>query len=421
MFYLHALVFAVLVVLTYRIFRSQLQSRLLARLGILAVIFSVPLLEATTMLWSELIFSLLVLLSAGQLARYLDGDRFSDLLIFTGLISTACLQRYAGVSLVLAGCLILLLMRPRVSFKQRLLSTLFFGAVSPFPLTVWMARNYLLTETLTGPRWKTESRYLTNVRDVCDTLSAWILPHAMPLSLRMCTLLVLAGVAIWSIGKGRRAAIQSALSKTSMMKVSVWFGVVYVAFITLSLSGSFLDPITSRFLVPVYVFFVLVSLAGIDLLVGSMAMKWSTRIALNRLVAVAFCGWLCYPIVWTAHRAVLWNTSGVGYSGKRWVESSSISWLKSNPDRTLLFTNDAPGIYYQSGVVLPELLNKFTPLPDSVLSKFEGNDCRVLWFSDYPRPHLLSFRELEDRFEFEPLKTFDDATVYRFRERGNGE
>jgi hypothetical protein len=414
-YYLQSVIFAIIVVLSYRIFKAQIRHRILARVGILAVILSVPLLEVTIMLWSELIFAFLILLSALRLVSYLENDQFSELLILTGLISAACMQRYAGIGFVIACCCILFFIPNKKPFSKRLFSTSFFGITSIIPLSLWMIRNYHLTSTLTGPRWITASRHLENVKDVCNVLSMWILPKAIPLSIRLVILLGLVAWALWIIGKRKYFGDQRELMKTNMMKVSVCFSVVYIVFITMTLSGSFLDGISSRFLVPVYIFLLLILLVGIDMLLDSAVHVKLKKISLDKLMVAMVCCLLCYPLVWTVHKFVIWNALGVGYSGKPWIASPAVAWLKNNPDTSQLFTNDAAGIYYQCGLVVPEMYCRFVPIPDNVKTQIESGKCRIIWFQCDARPHLYSFNELEQWFEFEQLLAFHDATVYRIK------
>src|ERR1700722_9830265 len=84
------------------------------------IVLSPCLLEVYSMLWSETLFMLLMLLFFIALRKYFQTLSVKALLLAAFVAALSCTTRYAGITLIGAGCL-LLLFDPRLLAKKKIL------------------------------------------------------------------------------------------------------------------------------------------------------------------------------------------------------------------------------------------------------------------------------------------------------------
>ncbi len=77
------------------------------RILLLCILFSPALQEVYSMIWSETLFLLLILLFIISITRYLEQSSLRWLLISAVVCALVCLTRYAGIFLWLTGCSII--------------------------------------------------------------------------------------------------------------------------------------------------------------------------------------------------------------------------------------------------------------------------------------------------------------------------
>ena len=98
------------------------------------------LIYAAASVWTEIIFILFTVVCLALLDRFLSGGKAPALLLAAAAASAACLTRYIGVTLILAGALILLL-RNDTGMRTRIRDTALWSAASLAPMGAWMVRN----------------------------------------------------------------------------------------------------------------------------------------------------------------------------------------------------------------------------------------------------------------------------------------
>ena len=107
----------------------------------LAVLVSKPLLDWCIVAMSEPVFAALMVLFGLCLPRFLRRPSLSSLLLVSVVAALACLQRYAGVSLVMAGAVLIAFCLPGTRFRQRLKRVALFGVIAVTPTALWCLRN----------------------------------------------------------------------------------------------------------------------------------------------------------------------------------------------------------------------------------------------------------------------------------------
>jgi hypothetical protein len=174
-----------------------------AALAALLVALGTPTITAYAHLWSEPLFFPLVVVILAALARFLATWRARWLVLSGAACSVAMLTRYAGFSVWVAACL-LLLSWPRQRPLQRLSRTALFVAVS-LPLSaLWSLRNLATSGTLTGDNNLVHGLTARDVIGGLGTVASWFVPEELEGRTRVLLVvvavafLVLLGLVIWA-------------------------------------------------------------------------------------------------------------------------------------------------------------------------------------------------------------------------------
>ena len=173
--YAHALLFTAVIYTSGSLFFVVLQSRFLGVLAAVAVLVGFPVYRVANTVWSELLFLLLINLFVLWAYRLRQSAGWRRLVVFGGLVSLLTLERYIGGVFIATGALWVACL-PRLKPKQRLFMVFMFLVVASLPLTIWLGRNYVLTQTLTGPRRVAQSSLFHELNLTVSTLVEWFIP-----------------------------------------------------------------------------------------------------------------------------------------------------------------------------------------------------------------------------------------------------
>ncbi|MDP4113697.1 MAG: glycosyltransferase family 39 protein, partial [Bacillota bacterium] len=131
---INSIAYALIVFIAGRWMLIRFKSSILAFGGTLLLLFSVPLLQVSKYVWTETLFVLFLLLFYMEFEQFLQhgGRRF--FLLSALFAALACMERYAGVTIIAAACLFLLFTKK--IFWKRLADAALFGALSALPMGI---------------------------------------------------------------------------------------------------------------------------------------------------------------------------------------------------------------------------------------------------------------------------------------------
>src|SRR6185295_19376323 len=129
--------------------RFSYQSKWYKRAVLSCIVLSPGLLEVYSMLWAETLFILWLLLFMMTLHRYFQSYSRSALIAAGIIASLASVTRYAGVTIIGTGVL-LLRVDSKLSLRRKSADVLLYSLISPLLLIINLARNYALEGTTTG-------------------------------------------------------------------------------------------------------------------------------------------------------------------------------------------------------------------------------------------------------------------------------
>ncbi len=313
--------------------REAVRSRLLIVLGCALIAFSVTVTYWASWALSEAVFIPLTVLALLSIHRFLKSGGWPTLILAAVFSALACLTRYSGVFLVLV-VVPLLALRPDPALSGKLRRIGVYLMVSIGPLALWLLRNYLVTETLTGPRGgaaggplvKHIGRGLNSI-EAWNPLAADVRALALPLDrtpewiiggvMTGVALLALAALVGWWGLRWWRDEAQRRDSRHAAIVVAGVYAFGHMAFSIASASLGSLT-LTSRQLAPMYVPMVVVAIVMADSLLSTChRMSPLHRRAAQALIAglVVCAVYAAYVSARDTHTAVFnpeygWNAHG---------------------------------------------------------------------------------------------------------------
>jgi len=406
---LHALLWAAnLFLIVWALAQGARRASWVAVAGALFALTAPTLVEIHLMAWSEPAFLAGVLLGCLLLAMYLDAPRWPFLLASALATSLALLTRYAGVALVGAGGLSLLLLDRR-RWSHRLGASAAFGLISVLPLALWT----LYTLTTAGRASSRELAFHPIGREqlgqALDTLAGWLLvPHTAPTMVKFGALIV-AGAAL-------AVAWAKAQALPPLVKVLGLFSMVYLAFLTLSIS--FFDantPLDNRILSPLYAagLIVALSVSGAHLRRGVPAI-----VALGIAVILAMAS--------GAPGARLLSASyseGLGFNSIVWRVSPTLAQIRALPADVPIYANAPEAITIHTGRAAARIprredatTRRTNPRYTAEMAALRASvmDQRgvVVYFTQVERRAPPTEEELRDLLSLRVLVTTADGRIY---------
>ena len=276
------------------------------------------------LLWSEPLFLLLLLANSWLLANVIHTR--SHRAMWVGLIlatSAATLVRYAGLFLIVANAIALLMFARRFEVMQRVKITCWVSGASLLPLLAWMALNHGRGVAPVNRSLSWHPPDLGHLHSLQATVSNWFgLPDAMGLF----AFSVLLAIAAWTILRARFRAEEHQVAGVAAVLV-----ISYVAFLLLSIT--FVDhhtPVDERLLSPIF--------PAIWLLLFHVTLSLPTRF--TRVLATVVLSFLLARGSW--HGMVDWKRvrdEGLGLTSKQLREMPIMDWMRSLPTEIPIATN----------------------------------------------------------------------------------
>lgn len=352
--YLHIFIFVINAFLFSYLLKSKTKSQWLFLLG-LSVFISAPVTFKThVMAWSEPFFVTCLLCNFHFISEYLWKRQNKHLMLAAIFAALAILTRYAGVTLIIT-CLLIIITESRRCLKERIKNTVYFAVISGLPMFFWLLRNELTQQQITSRSFVLHMISFENIQQCLETIYGWFF-LSPDNGYLLAVLVMISGWVYW------RYYFKDSGEKNTgnyqLLKVSMTFAVVYIAF--LFISKSFFDayiPFDQRILLPVFLCLMLI----IIILFKKSSDNFS---AFTRTVLILFaCMFVSVQMIITqknlaffVDQGIMYN--GVGYSTKIWVTSKTVYYARSLPKHAVIYTN------------APDVLNLFLDRPSRMIPYF---------------------------------------------------
>jgi len=408
--FVNAHLFAIVILLSGVMLEKINLSKWFKWILLLLIVFSPTLIEIYSMLWSETLFIVEILVFIFCAQTYFTSANFKNLLMVSLVAAIATITRFAGVTLIMTGGLLLLLDN-RLSLLQKIKELFIFGCVSSSLLIINLSRNLYLTNTLTGIRQKGQTPFATNLKLVGEVIADWLPGTHFIIGFSQ----IIGAVFIITLGSIFLYRIIKGLTHNSYEKIAATFSIVFVSFMLVSATLSRYEPINSRLMSPLYIpFLFTLSFYGMSLIewLGSKIFKKITQWAIYILSLVALYEFGVYD---QANYLEV-HEGGIGsYSDDDWAFSPLLKELQVNHSYFQMgqpvYSNASHAVYYyahENLSILPEKVHSqkveaFNQLPQNIL----------IWFYNEENFDLLSLEEIKTQKNLTVLKQFKDGIIFQ--------
>ena len=410
---LNALLFAVIIYLSgYIMEQFSYRSKWYKRAVLSCIVLSPGLLEVYSMLWSETLFILWLLLFMMAMHRYFQSYSRKALIAAAVIASVASVTRYAGITIIGTGA-ILLLLDMKLPLRRKLTDLLLYSAISPLLLIINLARNYTVGGTMTGNRERSITTLSENMHDAGSVFYDW-LPffNGHYKGAGWLAIFLIAGLAFVCLRQFLRNG-----RLTTYENMAAGFSLFYVLFMVVTASISRFETLNSRFLSPVFIPLVWVCsnwIVSLSQRTGHLKKKW-----LMALGAVIF---LSFQYGQLAADYETWDgvkDAGIpGYTEDQWKYSETVQFIQKDSlpfqKGYTIYSNAYDAVYFftgRPGKFLPP--KEFYP---GVQEFLNDRHCYLVWFNDGDNPDLLDLDFITNIKKMKLLKQFSDGAIYEYDE-----
>ncbi|MDB5015747.1 MAG: hypothetical protein JWQ84_579 [Mucilaginibacter sp.] len=382
-------------------------SRIYKWIILIAVILSPGLLEIYTYLWSETLFILEVLFFIIAYRRYLQTHSIKSLIWVAIIAAISCITRYAGVTVIGAGGLMLLLDN-KLPVKKKAGHILLFGFIGISLLVGNLILNRINTGLSTGTREPSITPFFDNLyyfgTVICDwgSLNKTTYPFAPWIA--AITLLSLIGILAWKTFKGRINSYEN---------IVIAFALVYGLFIVISASISRYERINSRLLAPMFIPLLIACTSWVpDVL---KLIRSNLKYVLSGVAIVLMLAFEYATLKVDLQRYDDEGDYGIpGYSDDDWNKSEFVVYLKQHHD---MFKPGIP-IYSDAN----EAVYLFTGMPSVLIPhKFFTTDVQkfytqkrfyLIWFDNLYNTELVGLPDIMKNKKLTKIGAAKEGEIY---------
>ena len=410
---LNALLFAAIIYFSGNMMeRFSYQSKWYKRAVLSCIVLSPGLLEVYSMLWAETLFMLWLLLFMMTLHRYFQSYSRRALIAVSIIASLASVTRYAGVTIIGTGA-ILLLLDSRLSVGRKLADVLLYSLISPLLLMINLARNYAVRGTTTGHRERSITSLKTNLHDAGSVFYDWIpFLHGDHASAGWIIIFLIAGLAWICI----KQFLQNRRLNT-YENMAACFSLVYISFMVIIASISRFETLNSRFMAPAFIPLIW---SGSSWIVsafqraGKSKKKWVFLFCLIIFLSFQYNQLAADYETWDGVK-----DAGIpGYAEDQWRYSETVLFIQKDSlpfqKGYTIYSNANDAIYFFTG-----RHGKFLPHKEDhpgINQFLNDRHCYVVWFNDGDDPDLVNRDFIVNIKKMKLQKQFGDGAIYGYSE-----
>lgn len=376
--------------------KKYLNSELLIVIGLISVLFSIPVFTVSLWAWSELIFILFIIWYINSLISFIEKKSKSSLIVLILITSLAMLTRYIGVAFYFVTIVIMIFYH-NDERNRKFKSIALYSVTAFIPIALWLIRNYIVSQTLTGARGTSRFSIYSNLTLTIEHLLEWYIPEFMAsIKIAFIVSLIFISILLWMIYHQRINFKDFNLKidkKTFLMLVLITLAYIVSLIIISTLKAH--NPIDSRLLSPVFIPVTLILLIILQAVYNRLFVfkqKKILRILLFALVAV----YTIHPISVVSEMMIKHHNTGSGYSGTGWEKEKKQAWLSYLNANFIkgskVYSDDPYEVYYLLNIDTQWSPNKKFTDSEEIVTYLQ--DLYMTWPSE-GKAYLIWFNNLE--------------------------
>jgi hypothetical protein len=408
--YVNALLFGLLIYITGMILGKMNIPKWIKWVVLIILTTSASLLEVYTMLWSETLFIVEVLLFIWTIEKYISTYSIKHLIWMSIIAAIATDTRLAGVSIIATGGF-LIVTNHNLDWIKKCKHACIFCFIASSLFAINLIRNAHLSQTLTGNRQKGVTPFIENLHYYGQVLGDWL-----PCSKFLNGYPVLLGFLfiLW-IGALYFYKWWNRLDQQNFEIVLAAYTLIYSLFMLFVATISRFETINNRLLSPFYIPFILTLVFYLRFLIPK-SKPFIVKKVMTGVILITFVVGIYEQGNWF-NTSYLENKQGGigGYSDDDWLISSGLlNYLVGHPEffksSTPIYSNAAHAVYFRTKQhlqILPErkyahLVNEFNKTSKQML----------IWFNAEDNAEVLTLEEIGARKNLQILYKFNDGVIY---------
>lgn len=415
--FVNAAAFGATVFVFGRLLDSKCDSRTSVLAGTAAVLASPILTDVSSQALSDPLFLLFALLALDRLDAF-QREGGVRALVLCGVFSGLCVStRYAGVSVLATGAVVILLWGPGRP-AARLGAVCAYLSLSVPPLAAWLWRNLALTGTLTGPRLASAHSPFAILRMFADTMQLEILPFRSVLfrvsetAVRLgdAVLFALAARLGWVMAFRRRSIgrFLERLESASLVTVVMFFAAYSALLLFTGSTVELSAPAQGRYVAPAQVCALFVVVVLWD--------RADLRKRTKNILAGCFAVFVAMSAAMSADGLVRGWREGHSYTSRIWMESETIRWIEDNIEGGRIYSNMPDAIFVRTG--MKDGPRRLPPgggaAPAPLPAAQSGAETWVVWFTGEKLRRLgWDTESIRAAPGLEPAAELADGLVFR--------
>jgi len=374
------------------------------------IVFSPALLNVFTFLWSETLFLVMILLFFIALHLYGKEKTILTLILVALIAGLSCVVRYAGVTLVGAGGLMILLDR-KLLIGKKIGHLLLFGTIGVMFLVGNLFRNYLITGMLTGDREKSLTSLFKNIENYAYVFSNFFYFKSFPI---FFVLLIGVSFFIFYI-YSHIIHILKTNRYYNYWNICAVFFIVYSLFMILSATFSRYETLNERLLSPLYLPCLLPLTFVVTWLIAKVK-GW------RKYTFISFFGLLfvIINIFQFKDNYELYDMAkdgGIpGYAEDCWKNSPIMEYIKKNPAKfkpdTRIYSDGPEAIYLFTGFPADLIPHKESKADNTNFKEDQQIEYYVVWFYDNANPELITLAKILKENKLFQLVSYPEGCIF---------
>jgi hypothetical protein len=373
------------------------------------ILLSPCLLEVYSMIWSETLFLLLSVLFIIGCHRYFQDHSIRMLLSIAVIAGLSCLTRYAGLSVIMMGGMLMLCDGRLRWGPKKIGHMVLFGSVAVLFPALNVYRNWRVTETLTGYREKAIRSLGVNLHDVgsvfCDWLPFFNGRYTVATAVALLFILGITGIFIYRLVK-----------KTNFFSydaIAAGYFIAYAAFILYTASVSRFQQLDSRLLSPLF----LPWLWGSTSWIPAVTTRTPKKIVATTVLTIAGGSFLYGECA-----AFQFNWEGIKYAGipgyteDTWQKSPTIAYIRAHKSALqqsgTIYSSSTDGLWFLANI--PAELMPHLETQEDIDYMMRHDHFIVIWFDDSVNTDLIDVNYIKKYKQLVREVHFDDGAIYYF-------
>lgn len=352
--WLGAFLFAINIFLVGWILSRMTRSFWFSLIGAAVMAMAPAIAETSLFAMTEPLYIALSLLSFILIDEYLTSRKRLWLILSALAVSLAFLSRYAGLSLVATGVILLLIQQNR-SLWERVKESIQYSLISISLLVIWLIRNMFLSGSTTNrviTYYPISESYYNHI---LTNLQGWFTPGSTIFHIGDGKLLLALAALVFLIGLFYYQKVSGEEKNLRQTFLGRMIGIYLILYtIVLFISRWFFDPLLTiweqRILSPIFISLLLMIFF---LLFHVWRKMWQKNWLLGTIITVIYI-WTSYSfiILYSNQSELVFQRSlgsGGGYAFKSLINSEMVAALKRLPEDHIVYTTNIEEFYYFTG------------------------------------------------------------------------